>query len=638
MHNVPDRGALGSSTSVGQSPLGASSNVGDVIATLRRSRLCKGLSVEDLHDLALAVRPVAFQAGETICQRGDRGGSMFIVARGRLKVMIDEGTGRYRLLDYLGRGDHFGEMSMLTGRPRMAVVTAVVDTELLELDHAHFERLLESAPSFAANLSRALGFRLHTLTRGSPVRWQPRVVGIVNSTLRTQGLIRRLAEALSHYDDRLHVLTDRQQTWVPQAQYSIDRLEPPSGDASPALKEATLRAAVERHERLLVDVTQQGLESELPRLLRHCEQVWWLVEPRFVESSLKNLERLLAADRSLAARLHVVWILHESERFAPWWQPEKFGVSSLDFKVVLGEPGGTPTIAERQGISRLVRHLQGTRIGLALGGGGGRGLAHLGALRALERAGIDFDLMAGASSGAMTGISYAAGWPPDEALRLFKQDLTPHRLVRALPGGSQWYLYVMFRLGAWDRKLRAYSGDARLEQLRIPFSTVAVDLVEGRQIVRDRGDVVHAILESINLPVIAPPIMRDGMALVDGGILNNLPGDVLPERGASLVVGIDVVARLPQKFAKRVVRPDGHFRKPGMLETLLRVTEVQDYGLTAIRAPAIDLLIAPDTSAFEFADFTKGFELAEIGEAAAEEAIPQLKQLIADLQRRDSVA
>jgi predicted acylesterase/phospholipase RssA len=311
------------------------------------------------------------------------------------------------------------------------------------------------------------------------------------------------------------------------------------------------------------------------------------------------------------------------------------GVATLDFKVILAEEGESPGIAQRQSLSRLVRHLDGTRIGLALGGGGARGLAHLGVLRAFDRAGIDFDLMSGVSSGALTGLSYAAGWPPDEALRLFKQDLTPRRLVRLLPGGSQWYMYAMFRLGAWERKLRVYSGDARLEQLRMPFSTEAVDLVQGREIVRDRGDVVRSILESINLPVIAPPILRDGMALVDGGILNNLPGDVLPERGAALVVGIDVVAKLPRRFSKRIAKPDGRFRKPGMLQTLLRVNEVQDYGMTAIRAPAIDLIIAPDTSAFEFSDFTKGYELAEAGEAAAEAAIPQLKQMIADLRQRD---
>lgn len=629
MHNVSDNPRFDPSPGHRQ---GAERDVSRIIATLRGCRLCHGLSVEELHDLAEAIRPIGFRAGEIVCRKDDPGGSMYLVDRGRVKLAIEEGTGPYRLLEYLGRGDHFGEMSMLTGRRRLATATAVVDSELLELDNEHFQRLLGSVPAFTANLSRTLGFRLHLLTQGKPARWKSRVVALVNSTLRTQGLLRPLADALVSQGDELHILTTRNWPPTPTAPYSVQEFATGPDVDLPAAEEL-LRRSIEHHDRVLVDVTQRGLECELPRLLRQCEQIWWLVEPRFAESSLENLAVLLAADRSLRERLHLVWILRESEQFAPYWNADKLGIATLDFKVVLGEEGDPPSVARRQSISRLVRHLDGRRIGLALGGGGARGLAHLGVLRAFDRAGIDFDLMSGASSGALTGLSYAAGWPPDEALRLFKQDLTPRRLVRLLPGGSQWYMYAMFRLGAWERKLRVYASDASLEQLRIPFSTVAVDLVNGREIVRDRGDVVHAILESINLPVIAPPILRDGMALVDGGILNNLPGDVLPERGAALVVGIDVVARLPRRFARKITTPDGRFRKPGMLQTLLRVNEVQDYGITAIRAPAIDLIIAPDTSAFDFSDFTKGYELAEIGEAAAEEAIPQLRQMIADLSR-----
>ena len=86
--------------------------------------------------------------------------------------------------------------------------------------------------------------------------------------------------------------------------------------------------------------------------------------------------------------------------------------------------------------------------------------------------------------------------------------------------------------------LRKYLHDWRLEQLQIPFHAITVDLVQVRSVVRREGDVVHAILESINLPIISRPILRDGMALVDGGVLNNLPADVLAESGVdSISVG-----------------------------------------------------------------------------------------------------
>jgi predicted acylesterase/phospholipase RssA len=181
--------------------------------------------------------------------------------------------------------------------------------------------------------------------------------------------------------------------------------------------------------------------------------------------------------------------------------------------------------------------------------------------------------------------------------------------------------------------LRPFLGQATLEQLRIPFYTVAVDLVTGQTVVREQGDAVHAVLESINLPVISRPILRDGMALVDGGILNNLPADVLVEHGANFVVGIDVASRLRQSFAGNTPGMSTEsMRRPGTIETLLRVNEVQDLSVSLLRTAAVDLLITPDTSAFEFADFTRTAELADVGEIAAKAVLPQLKQMLAELE------
>ncbi len=282
-----------------------------------------------------------------------------------------------------------------------------------------------------------------------------------------------------------------------------------------------------------------------------------------------------------------------------------------------------------------MRHLQGVRIGLALGGGGARGLAHLGALRRLESAGLSFDMLAGTSSGALMGAAYAAGWSPSEAIEAFREALTPPRLLRAMPAGNRIYIWTMFRIGAWDRMLRHFFGDATLEQLQLPLATVAVDLVSGKQVIRECGDAVRAVVESINVPMISRPILSDGMALVDGGVLNNLPADVLAERGASFVIGIDVATRMPARFGgNEPGMPTDHMRRAGPLETLFRVNEVQAYGITALRSGAVDLMITPDTSAFEFADFTRARELADVGEAAAERMLPQLSQMLRELRSK----
>jgi predicted acylesterase/phospholipase RssA len=154
-------------------------------------------------------------------------------------------------------------------------------------------------------------------------------------------------------------------------------------------------------------------------------------------------------------------------------------------------------------------------------------------------------------------------------------------------------------------------------------------------VVHRRGDAVRAIVESINLPVISPPIIHDGMALVDGGVLNNLPADVLADEGADLVIGVDVASKLRDEFAgNRPGMPTSQMRPAGAFETLIRVLETQGRGLGALRARALDLTIRPDASAFSFVDFSKAPELADAGEAAAEDALPRLKELIAEVEAR----
>ena len=593
--------------------------------------MCHGLGHEELRYLIDALREVSFAAGEVVLRQGEAGQSMFIVAQGRVRVTLSQGAEPQRLLEYLGPGDHFGDMALLADNIRTATITAVVDSQLLELDQGGFNRLLLSAPAFAANLSRVLVRRLQLEMTRRRRRERPTLIGMVNSSPRTLGLLRPLAAALTAQNESIEILTDRSEAWQAEGRYLVERI-PAGGSAAERIRLVRERMlqVVSRHDRVFLELTQQNLESELPQLLSPCEEVWWLAESRFADSAIDRLRQLLAIAPHLAGRVHVVWILQSKERFSPRL-PEDLAIAPLDFKVNLSDDLSHSSWRSRQGIQRLVHHLRGTRLGVALGGGGARGLAHLGALRALDREGIHFDLVAGTSVGALMGLAYAGGWRPDDALTEFGRVLAPPRWTRWLPSGARWYLGYKYWRRAWDAMLRPYLLDTRLEQLPTPLAVLAVDLVSGKQVVRDRGDCIHAVMESINLPYFSHPIRRDRMELVDGGVLNNLPGDVLSERGADFVVGIDVTSKLPANFGIGASSPRTRSRTPGVLETLLRVSEVQASGLTALRAHSIDLLITPDTSPFEFADFGRAEALAEAGEAAVREVLPQLKQLLANL-------
>jgi NTE family protein len=269
--------------------------------------------------------------------------------------------------------------------------------------------------------------------------------------------------------------------------------------------------------------------------------------------------------------------------------------------------------------------MRGLQVGVALGGGAARGMAHLGVLRALERAGVVVDMVAGTSAGAMTGTLYAAGMPSEFLIERFVEDLRPSWLFRRLPRGEQWHLLYKYRTGQFDPMLRKYLGSTRLEQLFVPMHTITVDLISGKDVVRSRGDAVNGICESINLPLLSSPINRDGESLVDGGLINNVPANVLAARGCNFVIAVSVTAKMELEFAEnRPDTPAGRMHRASTIQTLLRSFLVQSHSVNSLGVQTADFVIEPNVTRFDLSAFGRAAELAQAGEEATAAALPQL--------------
>jgi len=240
-------------------------------------------------------------------------------------------------------------------------------------------------------------------------------------------------------------------------------------------------------------------------------------------------------------------------------------------------------------------------------------------------------MIAGTSAGAMTGIIYATGLDAQYSANQFAASLRPSWIFRRLPRGNHWYLLYKYRWGHFDPMLRKFLYDWRLEQLSLPCFSVTVDLVSGSSVVRERGDATHAILESINLPVLSVPIVRDGQALIDGGLVNNIPADVLVSMGCNFVIAVSVTAKMEKQFCN--IRADAPTtgKRPSTLQTILRSLLVQNHSLNAFGVQPADVVIAPDVTGFDLTEFMRANELATIGEAAALEQIPKIRQLLSRL-------
>ena len=267
------------------------------------------------------------------------------------------------------------------------------------------------------------------------------------------------------------------------------------------------------------------------------------------------------------------------------------------------------------------------RIGLALSGGGARGLAHIGVLKVLEREGIRVDFLAGTSMGGLIAAGYAAGFDTayleQVALRMSRWRKLLPLVDRSLPGLG---LVKSHRVRQY---LASQFGEMTFDQLRIPLALVAVDLLSGEEVVLQSGMVAEAVRATVSLPGVFAPFPLDGRLLVDGGVLNNLPVDVVREMGAEVVIAANVSgdAELPPYD---LPGGNGRLALPQVLHVLTslrRVVSIMAHQMTDCRLAQAqpEVMIRPrlEPGITLLGGFSHAEEIMGAGEAAAEAALSE---------------
>jgi predicted acylesterase/phospholipase RssA len=461
---------------------------------------------------------------------------------------------------------------------------------------------------------------------------------MVHESPKTRPLTHRLIDRLQELGERPCLLTDdacwQSRPDIPQV------LLVRNGDwmDNSAVRDQVAKWAAQ--ERVFIDVAADIEQDRLIRGVQLADLVLACVRIPDCNSMLNRLRQMESREQEWRQKVALVWWLQESQMNVPW-QPELDELASRDFKVSLDNPPPNSGMVLNHGVERIVHQLRGVCVGIALGGGAARGMAHLGVLKVLEQNGIIVDMIAGTSAGAMTGTLYASGLDLDYTVQSFVRDLTPGWFFRRLRHGGYWYLLYKYRRGQFDPMLRKYLSDLRLEQLPIPMNTVTVDLVSGKPLVRDRGDAVNGILESINLPGLSPPICRNGQALVDGGLVNNVPANVLVRKGCNFVIAVSVTAALEQEFAN--IRPglnQKKYKAPSVIQTLMRGYLVQNVNMNSVGVQPADEIIDIDVTQFDLSEFTRTDELAAVGartvEASMAHLLDSLSKLDGQLFRKNS--
>ncbi|UCE17566.1 MAG: BamA/TamA family outer membrane protein [Gemmatimonadota bacterium] len=291
------------------------------------------------------------------------------------------------------------------------------------------------------------------------------------------------------------------------------------------------------------------------------------------------------------------------------------------------------------------RQIKRPKVGLALSGGGARGLAHIGVLKALEEAGIQVDMIAGTSMGSIVGGLYAAGYSAEELERLAlnidwadlfvdtpartdlflgqKQEKAKHFLQIRF-AGFQPYIPPAYTAGQKLSNLLTsltleanYRSGGDFDRLNIPFRTVTTDLVSGDKVVLSRGDLGEALRASLTVPLLFTPVERGDWLLADGGIVDYLPIDVVRAMGANIVIAVNILNSLRSK------------------ENLQSPWEVADQVISIImmisnerQMPEADVIIDPNLRDHSSLDFSGIDRLISWGEEAARGKLDRIHQLL----------
>jgi NTE family protein/lysophospholipid hydrolase len=576
---------------------------------------------------------VELHAGEALFEQGQPSDCMYLVVSGRLVGVRDTGAER-RIVAEIGRGESIGEMGFFTGEPRSLGIYARRTSHLVRLERPMFDRLSHDHPRamlyitqlLIKRLQRASGFVRESFDRVNLVVLPISAgAGGAQFTARSAEFTERLVEALRTHGETLYVNGARLDAFLGVPGFAQTPSESPLDLAlnaglddressyryavyeCDASDTAWTRRCIERADRILLLGDAQSDPGETA------------TERAMLGAKFGDYRDLIAARRTLVLAHPPSTELPSGTRY--WLAPRQ-----LDSHHHLRWDRDAD-------FARLARFLTGNAIGAVLGGGGARGFAHLGAIRALREAGIPIDLIGGTSMGALIGIQPALGWSDEAMLEANRRSF-----VEKKPVGFLDYTVPVYSLvdGArLDRSLMDPLGETRIEDLWTGYFCVSSNLTRAEPKVHREGPVWKAIRASLSLPCVFQPVIDGTDLLVDGGVLNNLPGDVMRDLGGGWVIAVDVSlgkdlevhgARLPSPwrvladwvnpFAQRVDRPN-------IVNLVMRATVLSSVRKTEAVKKLVDLYIQPPVNRFGLMEFRSLEEIAEAGYAHTRKALAE---------------
>jgi predicted acylesterase/phospholipase RssA len=587
------------------------------VASLRQSAWLGNLADDVLAAIAVQFDQFALNSGEILFRQGELGDSLYLIVSGRVRILVSTSTGE-RAVGELGAGEIVGEMSVLCDEPRSATVIAVRDTQLARLSKEAFEQIPGPCRRALDGIFiRQLAARLRAETAGT---------GRARPPLRSISLVPISPGA--PIDDFSRLFSNA--LGSPSRVLRLDSCEVEKLSALTGAAESSpgdrLHGALtnwlnlqEIHHSKVVYVADRQDSPWTARCIRQSDLVL-LIASRIdsLEDTRRRAKQLLELP-GMREKRRILVLLYFPGDGEPFTTRAWLDAIPCDRHLHI-------RMNRAADFERLSRFVHGKSVGLVLGAGAARGIGHVGVIQAMRELGIPIDMVGGTSIGAVVGGLCALEWSCERILkescdgsaRSLRNDYTLP-IVSVLTGRKQSSI------------VRKLAGERGIEDTWIPFFCVSASLTTCDMKVHLRGDAATAVVASARIPGLLPPLAADGELLVDGGLVNMVPADVmqeLAEGGHVIAVAVSPRERFDcanfgngvsgwRQLARRLTFSKSG-KMPSFREVLMRTVEFGRTPSTRGLSSATMKLTLP-VEQFGFGDFPAGKQIANAGYRYAKE-------------------
>ena len=572
------------------------------------------LTAEQIRGIAPHCRTERFEAGSTILHKGEFSQALYFLSSGQLAVRVRRGDRRETVAN-LQPPAVFGELSFITGRECSADVDVVVDAEVIMLPKSALKDIKADREALMRGMMNVLAERLHDSTvRGPKAPESPVVVlrnlphweaplsfaaELARSLAKTAAAETLLVNLYDGPDTEIRPLSDHAFTVSVKVTVADDTCR---ADIAQRLTERKKRFTI-----VILNPSGPMAAAIAEQIDAFADFTGTLAGPGDnpgVPAPGESGEAVLAAGKFMvrsAAQPFVMTLSGNQQLISDAAEAEKLYLA--------GKPAPKKFQRTVDSIARSILNLQ---VGIALGGGAAWGWAHIGMLEQLEKAGLPIDVVSGCSMGSVVGALYCSGMTVPQLIEV--ADYWRTRTRRFV----EWRVWRMCLISERvARKVFAiYFLERGLHQMEIPYWANAVDIKTGREFTISDGPIVDCIRASIALPGLLPPFARGNHLLVDAGIMDPVPVNLVRRMGARYVVAVNAMAGLEgQPLSKRFPT----------IDIMLRCTRIMGHEIGQARAEeAANVVVTPILGTASMLDFGRSSEIIDCGRKAAEANMPAI--------------